>query len=91
MTTRGEDPTSIVIFGRSIGGGVAAWLATRHKAAALIVESSFTSAVEMASRIYPFMPVRLISRLKYPVVDYVADTGGPVLIVHSRGRRDHPV
>jgi len=72
------------MFGRSIGGGVAAWLATRHKAAALIVESSFTSAVEMAAHLYPFMPVRLISRLQYPVADYVARAECPVLIVHSR-------
>jgi fermentation-respiration switch protein FrsA (DUF1100 family) len=84
VTERGEDPARIVVFGRSIGGGVAAWLATRHKAAALIVESSFTSAVEMAAHLYPFMPVRLISRLQYPVVDYVARAECPVLIVHSR-------
>ena len=84
VTQRGENPARIIIFGRSIGGGVAAWLAARHKAAALIIESSFTSAVDMAARLYPFMPVRLISRLKYPVADYVARVECPVLIVHSR-------
>jgi fermentation-respiration switch protein FrsA (DUF1100 family) len=81
---RGEDPARIVVFGRSIGGAVAAWLATKHKPAALIVESSFTSAVEMAAHLYPIMPVRLISRLKYPVIDFVAGITCPVLIVHSR-------
>jgi hypothetical protein len=84
VTQLGKDPERIIMFGRSIGGGVAAWLATRHKAAALIVESSFTSAVEMAAHLYPFMPVRLISRLQYPVADYVARAECPVLIVHSR-------
>ncbi len=84
VTQRGEDPARIIIFGRSIGGGVGAWLATRHKAAALIIESSFTSAVEMVAHLYPFMPVRLISRLRYPVADYVARVECPVLIVHSR-------
>jgi fermentation-respiration switch protein FrsA (DUF1100 family) len=84
VTERGQDPARIVVFGRSLGGGVAAWLATRHKAAALIVESSFTSAVDMAAHLYPFMPVRLISRLQYPVADYVARAESPVLIVHSR-------
>lgn len=84
VAQRGKDPERIIVFGRSIGGGVAAWLATRHKAAALIVESSFTSAVEMAAHLYPFMPVRLISRLQYPVADYVARAECPVLIVHSR-------
>jgi hypothetical protein len=84
VTDRGEDPARIIMFGRSIGGGVAAWLATRHKAAALIVESSFTSAVEMAAHLYPYMPVRLISRLRYPVADYVARVRCPVLVIHSR-------
>jgi fermentation-respiration switch protein FrsA (DUF1100 family) len=84
VAARGEAPASIVIFGRSIGGAVAAWLAARHRAAALIVESSFTSAVDMARRLYPFMPVRLLSRLDYPVVDYLASVASPVLIVHSR-------
>jgi uncharacterized protein len=84
VTERGKDPARIIVFGRSLGGGVAAWLATRHKVAALVVESSFTSAVEMAAHLYPFMPVRLISRLKYPVADYVARAECPVLIVHSR-------
>ncbi len=84
ISERGMDPARIVIFGRSIGGGVAAWLAAKHKSAALIVESSFTSAVDMAARLYPFMPVRLISRLKYRVADNVAQAGCPVLIIHSR-------
>jgi fermentation-respiration switch protein FrsA (DUF1100 family) len=84
VAQRGIDPASIIVFGRSIGGGVAAWLATRHKAAALVVESSFTSAVEMAHHLYPYMPVRLISRLRYPVVDYVAGVECPVVVVHSR-------
>ena len=38
VTERGEDPARIVVFGRSLGGAVAAWLATKHKPAALIVE-----------------------------------------------------
>ncbi len=84
VSERGKDPAGIVIFGRSIGGAVAAWLGSQRKAGALIVESSFTSAVDMASRLYPFMPVRLIARLKYPVEEYVTASNSPTLIVHSR-------
>lgn len=77
-------PARIAIFGRSLGGAVAAWLAADTNAAALIVESSFTSAEDMAARLYPYMPVRLLTRLRYPVVEYVAQNRNPVLIVHSR-------
>lgn len=84
LAERGRDPARIVVFGRSLGGAVAARLVTNHEPAALIIESSFTSAVEMAARLYPFMPVSLITRLRYPVIDFVARTTCPVLIVHSR-------
>lgn len=40
--------------------------------------------VSMAAHLYPYMPVRLISRLRYPVADYVARVECPVVIVHSR-------
>ena len=84
VAERGLEPARIIVFGRSIGGGVAAWLATRHQPAALVVESTFTSAVEMAAHLYPFMPVRLISRLRYPVAEYLTRVECPVLVVHSR-------
>jgi hypothetical protein len=52
--------------------------------AAVIIESSFSSGADMARRLYPIFPVRLLTRLKYPVVDYVARLRCPVLVVHSR-------
>lgn len=81
---RGIDPSRIVIFGRSLGGAIAAHLAATHEVGALIVESSFTSAADMAAKLYPFLPVRLLLRLEYPVIDYVASAKAPVFIVHGR-------
>lgn len=81
---RGIDPSGIIIFGRSLGGAVAAHLAATQEPAALIVESSFTSAGDMAAKLYPFLPVRMLLRLEYPVIDYVAAAKAPVLIVHGR-------
>ena len=74
----------IIIFGRSLGGAVGAWLGSQRKAAAVIIESSFTSGVEMARRLYSFLPARLITRLRYPVADYASLIESPVLVVHSR-------
>lgn len=83
VSDRGIAPGRIVIFGRSLGGAVAAWLAVENTAAAVIIESCFTSALDMARRLYPFMPVRLITRLKYPVIEYVGRLKIPLLIIHS--------
>lgn len=81
-------PGRIIVFGRSLGGAVGAWLASQlppeQAPAAVIIESSFTSGAAMARRLYPFFPARLLTRLKYPVVEYAARLGSPVLVVHSR-------
>ena len=81
---RGIAADQIIIFGRSLGGAVGAWLGTQHTPAAVIIESSFSSGVDMARRLYPFLPVRLITRLRYPVAEYASHLDCPVLVVHSR-------
>ena len=74
----------IIVFGRSLGGAVAAWLANQYRPAALIIESSFSSALDMARKLYPFMPMRLITRLDYPVKLYLSRLHCPLLVIHSR-------
>ena len=81
---RGIAPGKIVIFGRSLGAAVASWLAARTTPGAVILESSFSSGVDMAGRLYPFLPTRLITRLKYPVKEYVKQISSPLLVVHSQ-------
>ncbi|MBT8047152.1 MAG: alpha/beta hydrolase [Gammaproteobacteria bacterium] len=79
-------PEKTVIFGRSMGGAVGAWLASRPgvEPAGLIIESCFSSGLDMGKRLYPVLPVRLITRIDYPVKDYVTKVQAPLLVVHSR-------
>ena len=79
-------PERIVIFGRSLGGGVGAWLASQPgvEPAGVIIESSFSSGLDMGKRLYPVLPVRLITRINYPVREYITAVRAPVLVVHSR-------
>jgi len=74
----------IILFGRSLGGAVGAWLAREHAPGALILESTFTSIPDLGARLYPFLPVRLISRFRYSAIEYVKQAKCPVLVVHSR-------
>ena len=69
--TRGTPDDQIVVFGRSMGASAAAWLATRHRPRALIIESSFTSVPDIAREYYPWLPVRWLSRLRHPVKEFV--------------------
>lgn len=75
----------IVLFGRSLGGGVASWLAAQVKPAALILESSFTSVPDLASKYYPVFPVRWLARIRYDSGSALGGVRCPVLIVHSTG------
>ncbi|MGB7934493.1 MAG: alpha/beta fold hydrolase [Gammaproteobacteria bacterium] len=77
-------PQEIVIFGRSLGGAIAAELASRTRPAALILESAFTSVPNMAARLYPWLPARWLSRYHYDTRRALEAITCPVLIIHSR-------
>jgi len=81
---RGISPERIILFGRSLGGSIAADLATRQPAAGVILESAFTSVPDIAAQLYPWLPVRWLSRYRYNTKKKLADIHSPVLIVHSR-------
>lgn len=84
-------PDRVVVFGRSMGGAVAAGLAGVRPPGALILEASFTSLEAMARRLYPILPGVLFRRLKgrFDTLDRVKGVRSPVLIVH--GTRDEIV
>ena len=83
LMKRGVPAERIVVWGRSLGGAVASWLASRHTPAALVLESTFTSAPDLAGDIYPWLPVRLLSRYRYSSIDRLPQVSCPVLIAHS--------
>ena len=83
-TPREYTQTEIIIFGRSLGSGVASWLARQHRPSALILESSYTSLPDLGKKIYPFFPVRLLSRYQYPTMENLQYINCPVLFIHSK-------
>ena len=83
--TRGIAERDIVVFGESLGGGVASWIAARHTPRALVLASTFTSAVDLGAELYWFLPVRLISRFRYDTFQRLPEVRAPVLVVHSPG------
>lgn len=82
--TRELAPESIVVFGRSLGGAVAVWLAGTRRVGGLIMEASFTSLPELARRHYPWLPVKALARIHYPSLARLPNVGCAVLIAHSR-------
>jgi fermentation-respiration switch protein FrsA (DUF1100 family) len=80
---QGISPERIVLFGESLGGAVAAWLAVREQPGLLVLASTFTSVPDLAAEIYPFLPVRWISRFDYNTLESLQSITCPVFIAHS--------
>lgn len=83
VTVKDVRPEKIVLFGRSLGSAVAAELALRRQAAALIIESGFTSVPDLGKQLFPYLPVRLMSRFHYATGEKVRTIGIPKLFIHS--------
>lgn len=79
----GYAPSDIVLFGRSLGSAVAVELASRRAPAGVILDGSFSSAVDVGRKAYPFLPVALLSRIRYNSVSRIAKVGCPKLFFHS--------
>ena len=77
-------PRQIVIYGRSLGGAVATWLAAHRRPGALILESTFTRLSDVGSYRYPWLPVRLLLRYSFDSVAQMAAVQCPVLVAHGQ-------
>lgn len=87
LVSRGDvDPPRLVYLGESLGAAVAVALATEVPPAALILRSPFTSLVEVGRLHYPFLPVGLLLRDRYPAADQIRHVASPLLVV--AGERD---
>ena len=73
----------VIIYGRSLGGAVAAQLAAMQKVDGLILESTFTSIPEMGRYFYPFLP-KGFSRIQYNTLKKVKTLTCPVLVAHGQ-------
>ena len=82
--SRGISGKNIIIFGRSMGGAVATWLANQYTPNLLILESTFTSVADMAKHYYPYLPTQLLTRIKYASIDRIEAIQCPILFSHSQ-------
>ena len=78
-------PERIVIYGHSLGGGVATRLAATVPNAGLIIEGTFTSVPDLGTERFPWLPIRQLAANQFDNISAIADLGVPVLIMHARG------
>jgi uncharacterized protein len=73
----------IILFGRSLGGPFSAKLASVKNPGGLILESTFTSAKDVATDLYPFIPPSIV-RFQLDTISQLQRITVPVLVMHSR-------
>ncbi len=76
-------PQRIVIWGHSIGTGVAVALAAERPIGKLVLEAPFTSTADLAARIFPIVPVRLLMKDQFRSDEKISEVRVPVLVMHG--------
>jgi uncharacterized protein len=76
-------PDSIVVYGRSIGSGVAVEIASRKKCGGLILESSYSSLATLANEKVPFFFPSFYLRAKFNNLDKIMQVSAPIAFLHG--------
>jgi hypothetical protein len=87
----GVAPERIITLGESLGSGVAVALAARHKVAALVLDSPYSSIADVAAAAYWFVPVRALLRDPFRNDLLIGSVKAPTLIVHGTKDRVVPI
>jgi fermentation-respiration switch protein FrsA (DUF1100 family) len=84
LRQRGFASECIIAHGESLGGGVASGLAERRLVGGLVLQSTFTSVPDIGAELFPWLPVRWLSSIKYDTQSRLPQLNAPVLILHGR-------
>jgi fermentation-respiration switch protein FrsA (DUF1100 family) len=88
---RGVRPSRRVAYGESLGAAVAVELARRTRFGAVVLEAPFTSVADVAQKMYPIFPVRLLVRDRFATIDKIGEMRSPLLVVHGEADKLIPV
>ena len=83
LKSNGITEKNIIIYGESLGTGVATEIAQNKNFAGIILESPFTSMIDAGKDKYPYLPVRLLLKDKYESNKKIQNIKSPILIMHG--------
>ena len=89
LTAQVDPAERIVLYGESLGSGVASMMAAENDVSAVVLEAPFTSVTDVARTRFPIFPVDLLLRDRFDSLSRIADVDAPLLVIH--GRRDGTV
>ncbi|MCE2927672.1 MAG: alpha/beta hydrolase [Rickettsiales bacterium] len=77
------EPSRIILFGESLGTGVATKMATEYKVGLLVLQAPYTSVAARAQEIYPFVPARLLMKDRFDNLSKIQAIQSPLLLFHG--------
>jgi len=83
LNTQNIKQDQILLYGESLGTGIATRLATEIDALGVVLEAPYTQISQVAKDMYPFVPVDLLLLDRYENINSVKHVGDPVLIAHG--------
>ncbi|RUO99702.1 MAG: alpha/beta hydrolase [Hyphomicrobium sp.] len=87
----GVRPEDIILYGESLGSGVAIRVATEKKVDGVILDAPYTSIVELAVAQFPWLPVNLLLQDRYETIKHIRDVHVPIFILHGDADEVVPV
>ncbi len=91
LVADGIDPRDIVLYGESLGSGIAVQLAAEKPVGGIVLDAPYTSIVDVAAGAYPFLPVRNFMFDRYETMSFLPRVKAPLLIVHGEADSVIPV
>jgi fermentation-respiration switch protein FrsA (DUF1100 family) len=83
LIKKGVDEKNLILYGESLGTGVATHLAQNKNYAGVILETPFTSMVDAAKNFYPYVPINLLLKDKFENFKKVKNINAPILVMHG--------
>jgi uncharacterized protein len=83
LRQKGFAAKNIIVYGESLGGGIASELCVREQTGGLILQSTFTSLPDLGAELYPWLPVRMLGEIRYDTRSKLPRLKIPVLVMHS--------
>ena len=84
LEKKGINKKNIILYGESLGTGIAIELATKDEYSGIILESPYTSMIDMGKRFYPFLPISILQKDKYNSLKKLNMIKSPILVLHGK-------
>jgi len=75
--------SQITLYGRSLGTGIAAYIASKNKAKQLILETPYYSIYDVAKDRFPILPVKQLLKYHFPTYQFLPKVSCPITIIHG--------